>query len=153
MTTAMSCPTLLTRIRDFRLSDPSADVSFESKLAAEGGWTLGHANVVTGEYRRFLYLTQSAGQPMCPSSDVDRAWHLHLTQTRSYRMFCENVLGRFLHHDASKEGPADLAEHRAMYRATLEAYRSTFGEPPPKDIWPAVEVRFGNGKLKWTEPT
>ena len=108
---------------------------------------------MTSEYRRFLYLTQTAGQPMCPSSDVDCAWHLHLTQTRSYRLFCERVLGRFLHHDASREGPAELARHKAMYCATLEAYRSTFSETPPRDIWPVVEARFGDAEPQRAEST
>jgi uncharacterized protein (TIGR04222 family) len=153
VTTDATCSDLWIRIRDFSLTDPSAQVSFESKLAAECGWTLGHANVVTSEYRRFLYLTQTAGQSMCPSRDVDCAWHLHLTQTRSYRLFCESVLGRFLHHDASKEGPTELARHKGMYCATLEAYRSKFGESAPRDIWPVVEVRFGHAKPQPAEST
>lgn len=46
---------------------------------------------------------------MCPSSEVDQAWHLHLAQTRSYQKMCEEVLGRCLHHDKSREGPREAA--------------------------------------------
>ena len=124
------------------LSDPAGQVSFEARLASQNGWTLGHATRVCLEYRRFLFLTQSAGQPMCPSPDVDQAWHLHLTQTRAYQTMCGQILGRFLHHDPSREGPQELRKHQAMYEATLRAYAVTIGEPPPAAIWPAPDQRF-----------
>lgn len=124
------------------LSDPAGQLSFEARLASQNGWTLGHATRVCLEYRRFLYLTQSAGQPMCPSPDVDQAWHLHLTQTRAYQTMCDQILGRFLHHDPSREGAQELRRHQAMYEATLHAYATAFGEPPPAAIWPALEQRF-----------
>jgi uncharacterized protein (TIGR04222 family) len=144
---------LWARIQAFDLSDPTAAVSFESKLADDCGWTLGRAQAVTFEYRRFLYLTQTAGTPVCPSRDVDHAWHLHLTQTQDYRRFCDAVLGRFLHHEASRGGPAEFARHQAMYDATLEAYAAAFGEAPPPDIWPATAQRFGPAPAPRREPT
>ena len=131
------------RLLSYDLSDPQAEVGFEASLANENGWTQGYATQVCQEYRRFLVLTQCAGQAMCPSGDVDQAWHLHLTQTRSYQKMCEEVLGRFLHHDKSREGPQELRKHQAMYKDTLLAYSTTFNEPPPEAIWPKVEQRFG----------
>lgn len=142
MTNLLTIADLNQRIGEFLQSDPAAEVSFESKLAADNGWTLGYANRVTSEYRRFLCLTQTAGQAMCPPREVDAAWHLHLTQTRSYQTMCKEVLGRFLHHDQSREGPTELQEHRDMYTATLAAYKTTFGVTPPSDIWPSVKLRF-----------
>ena len=134
---------LYQRIKGFALSDPHALVSFESRLAAENHWTLGYAQAVTREYRRFLFLTQTAGQLVCPSHEVDLAWHQHLTQTRSYQRLCDEVLGRFLHHTESKGGSDELQRHRDMYRFTLSAYESSFGPPSAPEIWPGVEQRFG----------
>ena len=44
-----------------------------------------------------------------PSSEqVDAAWHLHLTYTRSYwDRFCKETLGQPLHHDPTRGGPAE----------------------------------------------
>jgi uncharacterized protein (TIGR04222 family) len=137
----------------YDLSDPKPAPSFEERLANENQWTLGYATQVSNEYRRFLFLTQCAGEPMCPSTDVDQAWHLHLTQTRSYQRMCGDVLGYFLHHDSSKEGPAELRKHQAMYEATLHAYRKHFGTEPPAAIWPKAAQRFGPPSPATREPS
>jgi hypothetical protein len=65
-----------------------------------------------------------------------------LTQTRSYRAACDEVFGRFLHHDPSKGGDAELQRHREMYRKTLVTYRTVFGFDPPPRVWPSVHKRF-----------
>ncbi|TFZ04440.1 TIGR04222 domain-containing membrane protein [Ramlibacter rhizophilus] len=133
---------ILARLDAWSFTPVGAAVRFEEKLAREQGWTLGKAMQVIHEYRRFLMLTQVASQPVCPSKDVDAAWHLHLMQTREYRSFCIEVLGRFLHHEPSREGPQEFARHRDMYIYTLEAYRATFGETPDPGIWPSAQQRF-----------
>ena len=140
--TSRTDPKLLQRITDFPLSDTAADITFASKLADDNGWTLGHAALVEQEYRRFLYLSQVAGHEVCPSDDVDQAWHLHLTQTHSYQEFCLNVLGKFLHHRESKGGSQELHKHQKMYAATLASYRQILGSAPPPAAWPSVKQRF-----------
>ncbi len=145
------------RIERFALSDPQAQVSFESKLALDNHWTLGYAQTVTDEYRRFLFLTQTAGATVCPSNDVDMAWHLHLTQTRSYQRLGDEVLGGYLHHTQSTGGADELQRHRAMYEFTLTAYRQAFGQDAAPEIWPGVAQRFGvplrpAPATTWTSP-
>lgn len=135
-------PTLWNRINTFDFTAPGAHISFEEKLAADNGWTHGFAMLVTREYRKFLYLTQIAGQMVCPSDEVDQAWHLHLTQTASYAEFCNSVLVGFLHHHASKGGHSELQRHQEMYRFTLSKYEEVFGEQPEPQIWPDTKDRF-----------
>lgn len=144
-------PQLLQRINEFMLSDPAADVSFASKLADEHFWTLGHATQVEQEYRRFLYLTRVAGHKVCPSKDVDAAWHLHLTQTHSYQRFCSEILGEFLHHTESKGTEAELHKHKQMYKETLVSYQHFFSDSPPAHIWPAAKLRFALTRKKEPE--
>jgi uncharacterized protein (TIGR04222 family) len=80
-----------------------------------------------------------------PSGQVDQAWHLHLTYTRAYwGEFCEQVLGRPLHHNPSRGGAAEQRRYRNDYARTLSSYRAHFGVLPPADIWPAPEQRFGD---------
>jgi len=131
-----SAATLLARVEAFGFNEPDDPLAFESRLADDNGWTLGHAMAVAAEYRRFLVLTQLAGHAVGPSHDVDQAWHLHLTRSVHYERFCREVLGRFLHHAPSRGGPAEDARHRDLYAATLEAYRRLFDQSPPTTIWP-----------------
>ena len=93
----------------------------------------------------------TVGRHVCPSEDVDQAWHLHLTYTRSYwKRFCGDVLGRPLHHDPTRGGPAEARKHLAMYDRTLAAYREAFGHEPPPDIWsPAAPSARPS---RWTPP-
>ena len=125
---------LLARIDAFGFNAPDDPLGFEGRLADDNGWTLGYAIAVTQEYRRFLVLTQVAGQSVSPSPDVDEAWHLHLTRTTHYKAFCEGVFGRFLHHEPARSGEGE--RHRDMYRETLAAYRRAFGVEAPSTTWP-----------------
>ena len=134
---------LLARLEAVPLSAPDDPLGFECRLADENGWTLGHALEVVREYRRFLVLTQVAGEPVCPSDDVDRAWHLHITRTADYARWCEQLFDGFLHHVPSRGGAGALARHRAMYEATLGRYLGAFGQRPPPEVWPDVVLRFG----------
>jgi uncharacterized protein (TIGR04222 family) len=133
---------LYRRICEITIGD--GDHSFESRLARENGWDSAYAQRVVAEYRRFLFLAAISAQPVCPSEDVDAAWHLHLLYTRSYwTHLCGEVLGRPLHHDPSR-GAAETDHHIRMYARTLAAYQTTFGTEPPADVWPPVETRFGD---------
>jgi uncharacterized protein (TIGR04222 family) len=87
-------------------------------------------------------LTQVAGQPVCPSDDVDQAWHLHITRTADYERFCREALGQFLHHRPAEAGASEHQRHRAMYAQTLTHYLRAFGTPPPADVWPPTDKRF-----------
>jgi uncharacterized protein (TIGR04222 family) len=87
-------------------------------------------------------LTQVAGQPVCPSDDVDQAWHLHITRTADYERFCREVLGQFLHHRPAEGGRSERERHRTMYTQTLTHYLRAFRTAPPADVWPAAAQRF-----------
>ncbi|HEX4511820.1 MAG TPA: TIGR04222 domain-containing membrane protein [Burkholderiaceae bacterium] len=146
--------TAASRLRDridaWPLSPADLPLAFESRLAQDCGWTLGHALAVTREYRRFLLLTQvqSGGapprpvEPVAPSAAVDAAWHLHITQTSDYERFCFEVFGRFLHHHPARGGVEEFAQQRQMYARTLDVYGDVFGETPPAPLWPGVDARY-----------
>lgn len=137
-----SAAALLARVEAHPLTAPGEPLAFESRLAADNGWTLGHAVRVVREYRRFLVLTQVAGSPVCPSDDVDQAWHLHITRTADYERFCREALGRFLHHHPAAPGADEHQRHRGMYVGTLAHYRRAFEADAPADVWPDVDARF-----------
>lgn len=134
---------LRARIQAFRLDEPDSVFPFSARLARENGWSRAYALRVVEEYRRFVYLAMAAGHPVTPSVDVDQAWHLHLTYTRSYwEEMCGRVLGRPLHHDPTRGGSAEGAKFTDWYARTLRSYREAFGAAPPPDIWPSPAARF-----------
>src|SRR5262249_26133617 len=68
---------LLDRILGFDIDGvESPALPFAARLARENGWSRPHAERVIREYRRFVFLAVTAGFPVCPSEDVDAAWHL-----------------------------------------------------------------------------
>ena len=100
-----SLPELLERIESFRFDPPGCSLTFADRLARENGWSSGHADRVIREYLRFCVLAVHCDHPVTPSVDVDQAWHLHLTYTRSYwDHFCKTVLQQPLHHDPTTGG-------------------------------------------------
>jgi len=135
---------LLDRIMAFDIDGGPRSFSFAARLARENDWTPSFANRVIDEYKRFAFLATTAGHPCTPSDQVDQAWHLHLTYTKSYwERFCGEALPRPLHHNPTEGGRAEDAKFDDWYARTLESYERTFGSPPPSDIWPPASIRFG----------
>jgi hypothetical protein len=136
---------LLQSILNFDIDGTDCTLLFAARLARENGWSKAYAERVIIEYKRYVFLAVTGSKPVCPSEDVDAAWHLHLTYTRSYwTRFCGEVLGRALHHNPTRGGPSEGEKHLAMYAETLIAYRLAFDAEPPADIWPSAPDRFGD---------
>lgn len=136
-------PELLRQILEFDIDGRPAELSFERRLARECGWSAAYARRVVVEYRRFVYLAMTAGHPVTPSDEVDQAWHLHMTYTRSYwDRLCGQVLPRPLHHNPTAGGSAEDAKFADWYQRTMQSYRTAFGHAPPRGIWPSPKARF-----------
>lgn len=124
------------KIRNFSLDPPDARGAFAAKLARSNGWSLGYAQRVVKEYKRFVLLYLIAGHEVSPSDAIDQAWHQHLLDTRNYwGEFCPNILGRPLHHVPAIK-PDQAEKFRADYAQTLDSYQRIFARTPPRDIWP-----------------
>ena len=126
---------LADRLWAFRFDEPDATATFLDRLANHNGWAKVYAGRVVEEYRRFLWLAASSSELASPSPAVDRAWHLHLLDTRSYwDQLCPMVLGRPLHHEPSRGGPVERSRLQTAYARTVDRYRRAWGDPPG-DIW------------------
>jgi hypothetical protein len=127
----------------FNFDDTGDALTFTQRLARENGWSLGFAQRIVEEYRRFLYLALRAGHSVTPSDEVDQAWHLHLVYSRSYwDELCDQVLQHRLHHGPTRGGRTEDDRFLEAYEATRDSYRRCFGSEPPTDIWPEPSVRF-----------
>lgn len=64
--------------------------------------------------RDYFHLCNDAGRKMVsmPSQVVDDAWHEFILFTRQYKRFCDQALGRFLHHTPAEamRSPTDAQE-------------------------------------------
>lgn len=117
---------------------------FARKLARDNGWSSTYTLRVIEEYRRYAFLTCTAGHVVVPSEQVDQAWHQHLLDTQPYwDVFCKQVLQKPLHHRPSKGGIDDRQKHVELYERSLKSYADAFGHEPPADIWPPASQRFG----------
>jgi uncharacterized protein (TIGR04222 family) len=126
---------LLDRLRRFRFASAGRP-PFADALARATGWSAVVSQRVVEEYRRFLWLAGTATEVVSPSPAVDRAWHLHLLDTRSYwDELCARVLQRPLHHEASDGSLVARRQLKLAYARTWTAYRAAFGDPPA-DLWP-----------------
>src|SRR5689334_16054326 len=107
---------LLDRLNAFEFDEPGTELTFARRLARENGWSLAYAERVIEEYQRFLFLACAAEHVVTPSEQVDQAWHLHLTYTRSYwDNLCRNVLCQPLHHGPTKGGNAEQEKFVDLY--------------------------------------
>jgi hypothetical protein len=71
-----------------------------NKLVNYLGWSRSHALEVCTMYRRFLILHKKYGQQytLPPSEDIDEFWHMHILDTKRYRIDCETIFGYYLDH-------------------------------------------------------
>ncbi len=135
---------LWSRLQQFDLDGEDSALPFAAKLARENGWSLKFAYRTMEEYKRYLFLCIACDAPVCPSEQVDQAWHMHLVYTSSYwDDLCKNVLQQPLHHNPTKGGAEESKKHIDMYCQTLKIYQTFFGQEPPADIWSPTEKRFG----------
>lgn len=99
------------------------------------------------ELRRFLVLCALNPEVRYGMrGNVDDIWHTFLIYSRDYAAFCDVVAGTFVHHvpEGGAEGSESArAESRASYDRTLADYETSFGQPPPKDIWPRIAAAKG----------
>lgn len=142
------------KLCEFQFDSPGARKLFETRLAVEQNWTIEYARRAIVEYRRFLLLCATAGHPCTPSEVVDEVWHMHLTFTKSYWLeLCPNVLGKSLHHEPAVGLAGEDDKHRQAFQKTLNAYRTAFGEEPPRDIWlvkkPIANLKGAPSRLRW----
>lgn len=129
-------PALWAALSHMQIPVPGTAARFEDALAGRQGWTIGFAERVTHEYRRFLYLAATAGFEVTPSRTVDEAWHLHLECPHYREILCGRILGRPLDHRPSEGEPGEAERHHRQYEATVALYERAFLKPPPSDIWP-----------------
>jgi hypothetical protein len=126
---------------DFIQNDPNT-ATLRQVITHENHWSPNYAQRVIEEYKKMLLIAAATQIPLTPSKDVDKVWHTHLLQTKSYWQMCEKVFNMPIHHQLP-QGDQPLAQTQAdakkTYQQTLTRYRDVLGELPPSDIWPPLD--------------
>lgn len=137
------------RIVEFEFDKPQIEFNFTDRLARENNWTKSYSKRVIEEYRKFIFLCCISENGATPSDQVDQAWHLHLTFTKSYWIdFCQNTLEKEIHHNPTKGGNQEREKFNGYYTNTKDNYERYFRQQPPADIWPDNQHRFSEINFK-----
>jgi hypothetical protein len=137
------------KISQFDFNDGGNDFKFSDRLARENNWSLDYAKKVIEEYKKFLFLCCNTTTGVTPSDQVDQAWHLHLTYTKSYWIdLCKNTLEKEIHHNPTKGGSSEVSKFDYWYSQTKEDYKTIFEINPPIEIWPNNKNRFNDIDFK-----
>src|SRR3989344_4428261 len=104
------------------------------KLVHEEGWTIGRADKVEVEYKKFLVLVLKnqvtrTVRSIVPTKEIDQFWHNHILDTIKYASDCEFYFGFFLHHFPylGLRGPEDAQALKDQFRESRAYYEAEFG--------------------------
>ena len=137
------------KILNFKIDDENSDFNFSKRLAKENNWSVEYSKRVIEEYKKFIFLCCITKTGVTPSDQVDQAWHLHLTYTKSYWIdFCKNTLEKEIHHNPTNGGETEAIKFDNFYTKTKEDYKIVFNTEPPIEIWPSNENRFNEIDFK-----
>ncbi len=81
------------------------------------------------EFRRFMGLCvlSPSSVPMV-SRKIDHVWHTFVLHTQLYAEFCDEIFGRFAHHEPEPRGQAVPSEDQEQEGCFAELYREVYGE-------------------------
>lgn len=94
-------------------------------LMAKEGIEAMDAEELEDEYRKFLALASESKGGDPPSAEVDKFWHAHILHSRDYVGMCNEIFGRYIHHQPSEESEETIG----FWTEMLGRYRKYFGEP------------------------
>jgi len=118
-----------------RINEDSIDlIRWKMNNDPDSGLNKEEVEMSIEEYRRFLILKmENPRVPLAPTDIMDRAWHMHILDTRRYAEDCELMFGRFLHHRPSYNGYDLEVISESLTRAfsTMKSlYSIRFGHDP-----------------------
>lgn len=99
----------------------------------EATWEKSDLDFAEKEYRRFLKLKYLYPEmALVPNKIVDKMWHEHILDTKSYRKDCKYLFGKFIDHYPyfGIYGKEDKNNLEASFQQTIAIYEKHFGDYP-----------------------
>ncbi|MFF4983805.1 glycine-rich domain-containing protein [Streptomyces sp. NPDC001046] len=121
------------------LVDPEVTDRLARRITAD------HPQITEATARRIVgqaaaFIATSGNQPrqaLAPSKLVDYGWHAFILHTIDYARFCEQVVGRFVHHVPTDEDDTTRDDAQATRERTLTAITAA-GYAIDEELWPDV---------------
>ncbi|HYD04029.1 MAG TPA: hypothetical protein VEC16_07070 [Alphaproteobacteria bacterium] len=86
------------------------------------------------ELKKFFALTKLYGKGLAMTSPkVDEVWHQFILFTREYHSFCDEFIGRYLHHEPNIPSRMTKKSLDESFHNFVHSYRQTYGKIP--EIW------------------
>lgn len=95
-------------------------------------WNIDYTIKVFLEYERFLELRNQYSE-LSPSNDIDKFWHTHILNTKSYYFYCINKFNKIIHHDPVES--LNQNKRKQRLENTIKKYIEKFGIPTYPEIW------------------
>ncbi len=99
------------------------------------GWDLGYTYQVIFEYERFMAL-RAEDSNLSPSDDIDKLWHYHILDTKSYLEYCANRFGKIIHHNPADSLDKDARKLRLGN--TLKKYLEKYNNFKFGQVWEII---------------
>ncbi|MFJ6645757.1 glycine-rich domain-containing protein [Streptomyces sp. NPDC091290] len=94
------------------------------------------ARRIVGQAAAFIAASgHQPGQSLAPSKLVDYGWHAFILHTVDYARFCQQVVGRFVHHVPTGEDDETPGGPQATRARTLAAITAA-GYAVDEELWP-----------------
>lgn len=90
------------------------------------------------EMCRFLCLAGSTRSSYSMMGPVDHAWHTFILFTKMYSDFCNEIAGKYIHHNPGEILTGTRDSYVGGYNNLLADYERAFGTNPPPHIWPQI---------------
>ncbi len=137
------CMPMLSKSLTVELEISVASLNFDKlkwKLtkSSESSWSDDLCDFAEIEYRKFLSLKKWYPKvSFVPSKLVDKFWHEHILDTKSYFEDCNKVFGYFVHHYPyfGIYGDDDQSNLQTAFDVTVQLYEERFGRFPTADLY------------------
>lgn len=98
---------------------------------------------------------------MSPSNDIDKFWHYHILDAKSYYAYCIDKFNKIIHHN-----PIDSFDKKSRFDRianTYIQYLNKFGSNGNKQVWNisynnnnllkpnSINPNLSNKKIYWTK--
>ena len=106
--------------------------------STEATWTQAICEFAELEYKKFLTLKMLYPKvSFVPSKLVDKFWHEHILDTKSYAEDCKKLFGSFVHHYPyfGIYGDEDQKALQTAFEETIKLYESHFGSYPTDELF------------------
>lgn len=106
--------------------------------SSESSWTESLCDFAEQEYRKFLALKLEFPKvSVVPNKLVDKFWHEHILDTKSYAEDCQKTFGYFLHHYPyfGIHDEKDQENLQSSFDLTVQLYESRYGKYPVEDVF------------------